>query len=219
MIKIISFPLTYIQKSSLLLLSIIFALHFNSTAQNRNWTETNSKDDRVAVKYEIIGQKEGQGGKRKVVHYIAKITAAFDLEKAEAFMRNTENYPKFLEHATKSREVKKVSQNEWISYLYFDPPWPMSDFDCVQRFTFKKSSPNEFTITAIVDAQAYELQGVKRMNLYDASYHFQKINETQSQLTLAVSFSPTGNVPKWMLKAWFPKGPSDIVKGVVDQLK
>ncbi len=55
-------------------------------------------------------------------------------------------HKKFYEYTDISEKVKDVSENEWIIYYYYSPPWPIADSDCVSRIKMISDSLNKKVI-------------------------------------------------------------------------
>jgi len=202
-----------LKEASTFLVFIIsmFAAYSYSVAQNRNWKENTSKDGKVFVKSEVATEKGPDGEEGKVIYYIAESKYDISLQKVEAFMRNAANYKLFLENTEESKKIKSISSDEWITYLYFDAPWPLPNSDCVQKMTYSKNGENSFSIQAKVEDGHLEKKDVGRMDLYDALYEFTKTDDGKVKLKLTAAFAPLGSAPSWMLNSWFPEGPAGII--------
>lgn len=137
---------------------VCFLVSLNAIAQEDGWKTESLKGRKLTVKSKIVPQKINNKEKN-VIYYVVETTTDFDLEKAETFMRSSANYKKFLESVTKSVEVKKVSANSWISYIYFDNSWPVSDVDCVQKFELTKTD-NGFSVSGKAVPTEYEKKDV-----------------------------------------------------------
>ena len=198
------------------LITLTILMHCAGIAQDRNWTEEKSDDGKVTVKSDVESSVNEAGDDIKIIYYIAETTQKLDLEKAEKFMRNSSNYKLFWEHADESKEIKRISENEWIIYLYFDAPWPMPNTDCVHHMTFQDNGDKGFIVTAKPKPDAYEKKDVGRIQIYDAVFTFEDAGNGLTHLKLDVKFSPVGDPPKWMLNAWLPDGPIGIVTRLLE---
>lgn len=202
------------------IISTLFALLIllNANAEQSDWKEETSKDGSVKVKSKIE-TKVHNGDERKIVSYIAEVNTSVSLDLALQYLMNSNNYKDFLENTKESREIQKVSDSEWITYLYFNAPWPMPDSDCVQRFKLVKKDENTLVISGTTELDAYDIQDVRRMKFYDIQYKFKKISNNKTKLTLKASFVPVGSIPNWMLKSWLPEGPAGIVTRLLKHIE
>ncbi|CAL2060013.1 hypothetical protein [Tenacibaculum sp. 190524A05c] len=194
------------------IMSIILILCSTALIAQRNWKTETSKDGKVIVKSDIVNTDDG-----KVIYYIAETTTDISLEKAEKCLRDSQTHKNFLENTTESKQVEKSSESKWITYYFFDAPWPMPNSDAVQEFTVTKT-PNSLTVSGTSKPKAYKSTDVKRMNNYDITYHFEKLENQKTKLTITAKFSPVGRVPKFLLKGWFPKGPAGIATRLINEI-
>lgn len=178
--------------------------------QEGDWKTEVSKDGKVTVKSHIEDTESG-----KHIFYISQTTTnQVSLDQLEAFMRNSSNHKDFLENTEESKEVKKVDENSWIMYLYFDAPWPMPNSDAVQKFTVNRTA-STLTITGKSSINDYKKTDVDRMSTNNISYQFVQKADKTIEITVTSDFEPIGSVPEFLLKSWFPKGPANIVKRLI----
>lgn len=191
------------------IMSLILILCTTTLLAQRNWKTETSKDGKVIVKSEITSTEKG-----KIIHYIAETTTDISLEKAAEYLRDSNTHKNFLENTQESKEVQKITNDNWITYYYFDAPWPMPNSDAVQEFKLSKTN-NSLTVSGISKPNAYKDSKVKRMDNYDISYHFEKLENKKTKLTITATFTPVSSVPKFLLKSWFPKGPAAIANKLI----
>lgn len=177
-------------------------------SQDRNWTIETSNDGKSTVKYELIKEKNGTH-----FYYIAQTTVNVSLEKLDAYFSNSSNHRKFLERTPESTEIKKLSNNEWLTYYYFDAPWPMGDSDVVARINRTKTD-NKLIFNAEAISNSHKQGDVDRVTDYKFIYEFEKVNDTSTKITIKADYVPVGSVPNFLIKAWFPEGPAKIVRNL-----
>jgi hypothetical protein len=191
-------------------------IFIKGTAQDGSWKTDILKDGKVTVKSKIVTQQVNNKEKN-VFYYTVETIADIDIEKAEVFMRNSANYKKFLESVETSNEVKQISANSWITYIYFDNSFPVSDIDCVQTFEYIKTNGG-FNISGKATPAEYEMKKVSRVYLYDVIYKFENIADKKIKITIEAVFSPAGSIPKVLMNTWLPKGPAGIITRLVDAI-
>jgi hypothetical protein len=189
---------------------------FKGIAQEANWKTDILKDGKITVKSKIVTQKVNNEEKN-VIYYMVETIADFNLAKAEAFMRNSANYKLFLESVQTSNEVKKITPNSWITYLYFDNSFPISDIDCVQKFELVKTT-NGFSVTGKATPNEYEMKDVSRIYLYDVVYKFERVTDKKTKLIITAAFCSGASIPQFLLKRWLPKGPSELATRLVNEV-
>jgi hypothetical protein len=202
--------------NKLILVIIIILFHIIAFSQERNWKEETSKDGLVNVKSEIVTQENEEGDEIKVMYYIAEREAEVSLEQLEQYMQNSESYKTIWENVEESKEIKKMSENEWFTYIYFDNPWPMANSDCVHHMIMERKDSKTLVVTAKSAPDAYEMKDVDRAQIFDALFTFENNGDGVTKLTLSVTFAANSNPPKWMMNGWFPKGPAGIVTRLME---
>lgn len=195
----------------LVVVSCFLCLNFFVCSQEKNWTIDKSKDGNVTVKSRVEEGKNRSGDDIKIMYYIVQKVGELTLEQAEKYLRNSANYKFILESTLESRELKKISEDEWQMYLFFDAIWPMPKSDCVQQVVFERNGKNGFRIKAEAIPAPEFKTGVERVTIYSTLYEVEKINEKEVKLVLTVTSSPVINPPKFLIKPWFPKGPTGMV--------
>lgn len=188
-------------------LSIVLVLLMacNTFSQNRNWTEETLKDGKTTVKYELV--KEDQGTH---FYYIAQTTVNTTLDKLDTYFSNTDNHKLFLERTPITKQIEKISNNQWLAYYYFNAPWPLSDSDLVIKITRFKEN-NKLKFIATTTSSDYKTKEVERMKTYKVIYQFEKIDDTTTKITYNADYIPIGSIPNFLIKTWFPEGPANIV--------
>ena len=170
---------------------LVLLISINAFSQNRNWTIENSEDGKSSVNYELIKEDEGTH-----FYYIAQTIAKVSLTKLDAYFSNTTNHKNFLERTPTTEEIKRISDNEWLAYYFFDAPWPLSNSDIVIRINRTKTKNKLIFI-----AQAI-------------SSNYKKSDNETTKITYNADYIPVGSIPKFLIKTWFPEGPINIVKNI-----
>ncbi|EAS20130.1 hypothetical protein BBFL7_02530 [Flavobacteria bacterium BBFL7] len=197
-----SFKMKHLTFFSFILFSLVST---NSFSQDRNWTIENSKDGISTVKYELIKEKEGTH-----FYYIAQTTVQTSLDQLDAYFSDTENHKSFLERTPVTKEIEKISNDEWIAYYYFNAPWPLSDSDLVIHIKrIKEDNKVKFIATGV--ESDYTTEDVERMKTYRVIYEFERVDDTTTRITYNADYIPVGSIPKFLIKTWFPDGPINIV--------
>lgn len=188
-------------------LSFLLIVSF-TFSQNRNWTTETSKDGKSTVKYELVDEEDGTH-----FYYIAQTKANVSLDELDAYLSNTANHKNYLESTPITEEFKKISDNEWLAYYFFDAPWPLPNSDLVIKF-IRTQKDNKLVFTATAFSSDYKASKTKRMTKYKVIYEFEKIDGTTTKITYNADYIPVGSIPNFLIKSWFPEGPARIVKNI-----
>ncbi len=171
------------------------------------WT-TVTKDG-VEVKSKVM-QKDQDGRSLTVASYIATKTADITLDQARSMITHPENYKKYIQFTTKCEEVNRDSELSWTAHLFFDAPFPMGDSDAVIHYKIV-DIPDGFKVTNEAVPDSYPQGNVNRMRHSEGWFSFTEMDNGQTKIVMHSEFSPAGNPPVWMMKAWFPKGPATMM--------
>lgn len=186
----------------------VFISSINAFSQSRNWTIENSDEGKSTVKYELVNEDKGTH-----FYYIAQTTANISLEELDTYFSNTVNHKNFLERTPITEEIKRISDNEWVAYYFFDAPWPLSNSDIVIKINRTKNE-NKLIFTAIAISSNYKKSDIERMTDYKVIYEFEKIDNKTTKITYNADYIPVGSIPKFLIKTWFPEGPINIVRNL-----
>jgi hypothetical protein len=187
---------------------ILVLTSLSAFSQSRNWITENSKDGKSIVKYELVKEQQGTH-----FYYIAQTHVNTTLDELDIYFSNISNHKNFLERTPKSEEIKKISNNEWLCYYFFDAPWPMADSDVVAKINRTKND-NKLIFTANAITNNYKKGVVDRLTNYKFIYEFEKVNDKTTKITLTADYVPVGSVPNFLIKTWFPEGPAKIVSNL-----
>lgn len=197
----------------------MFFLSTNCAAQTEKWKTKITDHGKISVKYSISERADENGTIVPLIEDIATTTAAVAMQNCISLMKNISRHREFTGDAI-SKNIRTVSENEWIIYFYSDNPWPIADSDCAARMSFsedKIAKTATFTITAA--PEMYEKQRVKRMTYYNVTYTFKDLGNGNVEITLAGKSSPAVKVPRWVISAAFPGAPADGLRKFVELAK
>jgi hypothetical protein len=192
---------------------IMLFIVINVSAQNKKWITEYSEDESIKVVYSIYDSLDVNGEEQTYIEYTGKTRTVATLEKCVEIFNNPGMHKKFYEYTEVSDKVKDISENEWIIYYYYSPPWPIADSDCVSRITMYADSVNKkIVFTSFSEPNLIETKGVTRSELNDITFTFTRINENETEVFIEAILVPETPAPKWMMSAWFPEGPAGTLK-------
>lgn len=181
-------------------------------AQNNDWITEFSEDGKIIVTYKIYDSLNSKGEDNTFIEYTAKSKTTANLENCSVVFNNADMHKRFYEYTEKSDKIEDVSDNEWIIYYYYSPPWPIADSDCVSRIKMKTDSSNSrIVFKSISEPNLIEMKDVNRSKLNNIKFTFSKINNLEVEIFIEAILIPETPAPKWMMKAWFPDGPAGII--------
>lgn len=178
-------------------------------AQEGNWKTEYSDDGKIKVSYKIYDSLDVNGEEITFIEYTARTKTTASLENCAEVFNNPDMHKKFYEYTEVSEKVKDVTENEWIIYYCYSPPWQIADSDCVSRIKMKTDSVNKkIVFESFSEPNLIEKKDVTRSELNDITFTFEEVNNLEVEIFIKAILIPETPAPKWMMKAWFPDGPA-----------
>ena len=187
----------------------------NEVNAQSSWITRTLDDGKITVRYKFTEKIDEEGKEMVLIEDMTTTVAELEYEKCIAFMKDIERHKEFTGDYI-SKNVKKVSDTEWIVYYYSRNPWPVANTDCVARMVLtedKESKRAVFQLSAAPDQ--YEMGEVARMTIYNVSFTFWDKGEGQVEIIEKGRTSPAVKVPQWLIKSAFPKVPADAMRNLV----
>ncbi|WP_044213065.1 hypothetical protein [Flammeovirga sp. OC4] len=202
---------------TLIVTTVTFLLTLSVFSQTKtDWKVQTSKDGNFLVKSKVYSVK-GELGKKKFLEYEATTQFDVDFERCVLILKNVGNH-KIIINEKESRLLDSISENKSLIYYFFEPTWPFKNSDCVAFMISSINYENEkATFQIEASPSSYKSLGVNRLTDYSMTFTIKKLISGKVEINTTAKISPTVNVPNFMLKAFFPKGPIDILKRI-DQL-
>jgi hypothetical protein len=195
----------------------LFVLFVNSAlvAQKSDWKRETTKDGRVEVSFIFSDTIDEHGKKANVLHYEARIRAGVSLENCKAVMTNDSLHMGFLDGTKHVRRIADLPGGEWVTYYFYNSPWPMPDADVITRYKLEEeSSQKRFFLTGTPAPESYPEQDVPRMKHNYTKYTFTDLGNDSVEIIMYSSSIPLVSVPKWLIATWIPDGPADMLNGI-----
>lgn len=201
----------------ILLLIPFFALFCLIESGNNfdGWNIEKTKDS-ITVQSRII-REERDGKMHKFLEYEATAVSALELNRFSAVLNNIDLHRFFLPDATKSKLLEKQKDGSYLIYYFFDASWPMPNYDCIFKMT-KSEYPEEGKIAfhGVTEPDSHPLQNVSRIKYNEGSYTFEKQEDGKTLIHIKTKVAPVRDFPNWALSSYFPDGPADIVRSIIE---
>lgn len=195
----------------LLILSSVLLLFSDLLAQENKWEKEISEDGNTEVVYAIYDSLDNKVEKT-FIEYSAKSTTSASIKNCIRIFNNPEMHKKFYEYTDKSEKIEVISENEWIIYYYYSPPWPIADSDCVSRISMiADSNSNKVVFNSRSEPSLIETRDVVRSELNNISFTFTEIDSGKVEIFVEAVLIPETPAPNWMISSWFPEGPAGTI--------
>jgi len=143
-----------VMKNCMLILALISVV-FTLNAQDKDWTNSVSKDGKTKVDYAIYDITDDAGEKLQILEYKAERVAKATVEQCVRLVKSAELHAQYLMDTEESELIETINDNEWTVYYLFNPPRPIPDSDSAAKFVQKNISENEVKITGTSAPGAY----------------------------------------------------------------
>ena len=184
-------------------LTICMAIHSTSYSQNMKEEWKDYLKDGYRLSSRVVNTDSSQ-----IIEYKLFITSKIDLEHFYKTMINPDNYRHFFQNNKENKIVQFLSDSEFITYSFYDTPWPLPDSDCVNHTKIEKNTVEKSVIVSNVAApDKYKKINVKRRTLNYYTIRAKSLPNDSTEIYMHSRCAATVQAPKWMVMQWFPKGP------------
>ncbi len=199
-------------------LIVLCALLFSASvhAQRDGWKQDKTKDGKVLVSYNFAEHKDEKGKKYNVLEFEAVTSAEVSMDSCLKVLKDDSKHKDFMDDAEHTERIRDLSEDEWLSYYLLKKHWPMPVSDVVTRYKLEKDPENNtYTLTGFPAPDMHPDQGVERMRHSYSTYTLTDLGNGQTEVMMYSSSVPLASIPKMLLATWIPKGPADMVNGII----
>jgi len=186
-------------------------------SQDIEWTCERSNDGNTIVQSRVYYEEYEKGEEWKIIEYSATTTARVSVKNCVAVIQDASLHKLFFSNTKVSDKIDDISENEFLIYYFYNAPWPLPNSDCVSRIRILHDSlENKVIVSATAAPDLFEDKDVVRAELNNFTFTFHELSSEEVEITLYSKFSPVISTPNWMINAWFPKGPIQILQRFID---
>ncbi|MGL1937009.1 MAG: hypothetical protein OCD01_18425 [Fibrobacterales bacterium] len=181
-------------------------------ASDEQWNEAVSDNKKTTIKWSITERTDSNGETDPIIEYTAVTIDSLNMQHCISTMKDISKH-KIIFEKKESNIVKTISENEWIVYLYNDSPWPLSDFDMVNKMTYSIDSTGTEASFHLQSAPSLykKAKDVNRQKEYTVTYSFRDLKDGRVKITTLAKMVPPISVPMWMLNVAFPGAEFDMI--------
>jgi hypothetical protein len=198
--------------------AVLAILWINSDiiAQGEGWEKEITKDGRVEVSYIFTEGVDEKGKKYNVLEYVASTKASVSLESCRAVLECDSLHMAFMDGTEHVRRIADLPGGEWVTYYFYNSPWPMPDADVITRYRpEEETSGKRFILTGTPAPEMYPAQEVPRMKHNYTKYTITDLGDSTVEVVMYSKSIPLVSVPKWVIATWIPDGPAGMLNGIV----
>jgi hypothetical protein len=154
----------------------------------------------------------------KMKEYKGEIVIKKNVQTVLKAFTDIKNHDKFLYKCKKGsvKLVKKVSDNDFYTYMEIETPWPVSHRDIVTRYIVNKPESNG-TIT--IDLSCHkdlvpEVKGIVRVPLMSGYWKLIPVDKNSTKVIHQAYSSPGGNIPEGLANSASVDAPFAMLKSL-----
>lgn len=159
-----------------------------------NWTLERDKSDIKVFNRKLEGSK--------LKEYKGTVTVKATMDQILKIFKDVSKHDDFIYKAKQGspKVVKKVSENDFYTYMIIEVPWPATNRDVVTHYVFNK--PDDKGVV-IIDVEAApklvpEVEGMVRVPAMKGVWKFIPLKDGKIQIVHQAHSSPGGSVPEGM---------------------
>ena len=121
-----------------------------------------------------------------------------------------------------ARQLRKISEMEYIVYSRTDAPWPVSDRDAVFHSTVHPSLKDltiDVRFRAVQSPLMGPVKGVVRMTKLQGYYRLKSLGPEKTLMDYQVDADPGGMLPGWLAKLATRRLPIDTIRSLRKRVK
>ena len=121
-----------------------------------------------------------------------------------------DSYQLWLPRCGNAKVLARLSDNEFIAYMVFKSPWPVSDRDCVVRVRVERDADGGVTIHETSEPKYINKKSnVVRIEQMFSTWHFVPRGDGVA-VSNEYSTNPGGDIPDWLTNTQSVENPYDI---------
>ncbi|MGB1269009.1 MAG: START domain-containing protein [Flavobacteriaceae bacterium] len=192
-------------------LSIILSICFLFSFSQEQWV-LKEQEDGIRV-YTRKTRKSSVKEFKAITVFQASIQSVIDK------ITDAEGLKHWNYKTTESRLIERVSDKEFIIYMYNNFPWPVKDRDHISKLTLSKidSSSVRIDISSLPN-RLPKIEGVIRIEEFSGYWLIEK-TVNGIQVTQQMYGEPKGRVPSLIINATLAKAPLYSFKRLRDEFK
>jgi hypothetical protein len=197
-------------------ISTLLVFFFTATMlfAQENWILEKEKNDIKVFNRKLEGSK--------LKEYKGMVTVKATMDQILKIFKDVSRHEKFIYKAKPGspKVVKKISENDFYTYMVIDVPWPASTRDVVTHYVVNKPD-DKGVVTIDVEAAPKlvpEVSGMVRVPSMKGYWKFIPLKDGKIQIVHQAHSSPGGSVPEGMANTASVETPFSMLTKLKDLL-
>ena len=202
------------------LIILIISISFKSFGQrfsysNVSW-KVESDHNNIKIFEAITKHKSG------LVPLKVQTTINHPISRVISVMTDASRKKEWVPRLLEAKTIESIKFGEYIDYVRFDGPWPVSDRDFLIyiKCSFNAEKKEVFAeIYSVTHPKVPLIDGFIRAHTYNGNSYLKSIeNDTKTYVELSFLTDYKGNIPKWIINLIQLKWPRDFIGHLNKQL-
>jgi hypothetical protein len=196
----------------ILLVSLLFTCSLPSFSQIK-WDLEKDKD---GIK---VYTSKAESAKYKAVKVEAVL--AGNIDKLLKLLLDAGSNKEWIYRTNNSYQIKRISQNEILSYTETSVPWPATNRDIAIKMQLNRDVKNNtLKVTAVGVPKAIpEKKGIVRIPYFNSWWDVKGDGKNSLRITYFLEVDPGGSVPAWITNMFAAKGPFETFSNLSQILR
>jgi hypothetical protein len=177
------------------------------------------------VEWELMYDTEGVKGSRGAVEdskfyaFRGETTYDAEMERVLDVLMDNDRRTEWMMRLEKCEVLEQPSPYEYVLYLHFNLPMPLSDRDYVYRGIMKSLPTGQVELSLVSEEhpKSPETVGV-RANLIDSRYLLTPQPDGTTHVAVEIMTDPRGSIPAWLVNLIQRSWPVETLNGIRAQL-
>ena len=169
-----------------------------------DWQEAKKKDGIIIYTKKVTGY-EIKMFKAITTYKNVKISKVVNI------IKDADKAEDWVSDVSVGEMIKKSNEEQWLSYLLFDLPWPLEQREMTLDNNITTNTSDEVVIKLTINSEM-PLREVDAIKIENAEGYWQ-LNQVGADVKVVYSFvgDPNGNIPAWVINMFVVDGPLETL--------
>ncbi len=147
--------------------------------------------------YERWFEVEGEG--RETRELKSEFIMPAGIDKILPLIQDPDKVVKWMKAAGEVKAIEGKGTSQWLSYIRYDVPWPVSDQDCLMRYHLVREGNRAFVhFRSATDSRVPAKGGIKRLDGIQGQWRLQALGNGRTKVTYSMLTLEKPTMPRWV---------------------
>lgn len=147
----------------------------------------------------LSGRNIAAAGNRTTRELRAGFSISASPQTVVSLLRNTSLCTRWMKGVDQVSSLTRISEDEWITYILYDIPWPLNNQDCIVRYQLSKSSDGRTYQMKMLGEPAYipAKPGIERISHLSGYWKISDDGKGGSRVEYRIYSLQEPRFPRW----------------------